>query len=312
MKIAKELGLKPSGKSEKECLLTINSYLESKHKMVLLVLDEIDQLDNKNQSILYTIFEWPSKKSTKLILIGIANALDLTDRILPRLQARCELKPKLMHFAPYTKQQIIEIFTLRLKEANVLDVFTPVALQMLAGKVAAISGDVRRALDIGRRVIELIDRKEHVFKPIENLAMDLLEEKSVNLQHVVKVLDNVYGTTQNINETDDETFPLQQKIVICTLLLIMKKSKNKDITIGRLHQVYNKVCKKRNLFAVDQAEFVGLCSLIETRGIVRVSGKKEPRLHKVTLEWDEDEVNAALRDKQLVSEILEDDSVLSK
>jgi hypothetical protein len=38
-------------------------------------------------------------------LIGITNQLDLTDRSLSRLQTKCELKPKLVHFSPYTKQQ---------------------------------------------------------------------------------------------------------------------------------------------------------------------------------------------------------------
>lgn len=54
-------------------------------KWILLVLDEIDQLESKCQEVLYTLFEWPYLNSSKLILVGIANALDLTDRILPRI-----------------------------------------------------------------------------------------------------------------------------------------------------------------------------------------------------------------------------------
>ncbi|KAJ8916261.1 hypothetical protein NQ315_016401 [Exocentrus adspersus] len=307
-RIAKELQVKVTGRTEKDYLAAVEKYLKKQNKMVLLVLDEIDQLESKNQSILYTIFEWPAKAFSHLILVGIANALDLTDRILPRLQARCELKPTLMHFAPYTKQQIVEIFTSRLKSAGVLEVFTPVALQMLAGKVAAVSGDVRRALDIGRRVIELVDQE--VLKPIENLAGDKL--KTVELKQVVDVLNSVYGTAQTLTEDKDDTFPLQQKIVICTLVLMLKKAKNKDITVGRLHEVYKRICGKRNILSVDQAEFVGLCSLIETRGIVRVSGKKEPRLQKVNLEWDEEEVAGVLRDQQLLSSIIQDETVLGK
>lgn len=284
-----------------------------------MVLDEIDQLENKNQSILYTIFEWPSKSNFKLILIGIANALDLTDRTLPRLQAKCELKPKLMHFAPYTKQQIVEIFTSRLKEAGALDVFSPIALQLLAGKVAAVSGDVRRALDIGRRVVELIDsnRGSETLKSIENIANDFVdnenkEMKKVDLKEVLNVLNNVYGTSQNLTDDAEDTFPLQQKIIICCLLLLRKKAKNKDITVGKLHEVYKKVCSKRNILCIDQSEFVGLLTLIETRGIMRVSGKKEPRLNKVHLEWDEQEVAAVLKDKQLMSTILQDDNCIGK
>lgn len=83
------------------------------------MLDEIDQLDSRKQSVLYTVFEWPSAPNSKLVLIGIANALDLTDRILPRLQARLDLRPQLLHFTPYTKLEIVNILTERLKQVNI-------------------------------------------------------------------------------------------------------------------------------------------------------------------------------------------------
>lgn len=156
-KIIQELSIPNSTKLGKNSKAVIEKYLTSKHKMLLLVLDEMDQLESRKQSVLYSIFEWPSIPDSKLILIGIANALDLTDRILPRLQARCELKPALMHFAPYSKQEISDIISTRLNEANADNVFTPSAIQFLAGKVAAISGDIRKALDISRRVIELAE-----------------------------------------------------------------------------------------------------------------------------------------------------------
>ena len=56
------------------------------NKKVLLVLDEIDQLDSKCHDVLYSLFEWPYLRNSKVVLVGIANSLDLTDRILPRLK----------------------------------------------------------------------------------------------------------------------------------------------------------------------------------------------------------------------------------
>ena len=61
---------------------------KAKGKNVLLVLDEVDQLDSKEQEVLYSVFEWPQLKGSRLSLVGIANALDLTDKILPRLKVR--------------------------------------------------------------------------------------------------------------------------------------------------------------------------------------------------------------------------------
>ena len=54
----------------------------------MLVLDEIDHLITKDQDVLYSFFEWAKSNSSKLIMIGIANALDLTSRFLPRLKTK--------------------------------------------------------------------------------------------------------------------------------------------------------------------------------------------------------------------------------
>nr|XP_012149856.1 PREDICTED: cell division control protein 6 homolog isoform X2 [Megachile rotundata] len=313
-KIIQELGLS-TPKTVKDKKLAIEKYLISKHKMLLMILDEIDQLESKNQSVLYSIFEWPSICNSKLILVGIANALDLTDRILPRLQARCELKPKLMHFSPYTKQQICNIISERLSEAKVSDLFTGPAIQMLSGKVAAISGDIRRALDISRRVIEFAEshKLEQVLQPTNNKIETGMGspkkqppgDKPVDLKEIITVLNDVYGGSQNI-EKEESTFPLQQKLLLCSLLLILNKGRIKDVTVGRLHEVYKKVCRKRNIHAVDASEFFSLCSLIETRGILKLIRKKEPRLSKINLEWDQEELDAALQDKNMMAEIIND------
>lgn len=221
-----------------------------------------------------------------------------------------------MHFAPYSKQQIVEIISDRLTEAGVSEVFSSVAVQMLAGKVAAISGDIRRALDIARRVIDIVvteKREERVLQPTEinNSLLENEEFRTVGVDKVVTVLNDVYGTSQNLQEDVDETVPLLQKLLLCSLILMLKKSKNKDITVGKLYEVYRRVCMKRNLTVMDQSEIVGLCSLLESRGMIKVHGKKEPRLNKVCLEWDEDEVSAILKDKQLMSSVLHDESVLT-
>lgn len=268
----------------------------------------------KNQNVLYHIFEWPSIKNSKLLLVGIANSLDLTDRLLIRLQAKCELKPIVMHFPAYNKTEIIEIFKSRLEES---DLFPPAAIMLLAAKVSSVSGDIRRALNIGKRVIELAElEKKKSGKTLDATQLNAIVEtdndnSKIELREVVSVLNNVYGCAQNLSDDVEDT-PLQQKILICTLLLIIKHDKNKDITIGRLHDVYKKVCKNRNIYSTDLSEFVNLCLLVETRGVLRLVKKKEPRFHRVYLQWNEDEVFSALKDKQMITNILNEQSLLSR
>lgn len=82
------------------------------------------------------------------------------------------------------------------------------------------------------------------------------------------------------------------------------------LTLFQLHEVYKKVCKKRNIHAVDGSEFFSICTLISTQGILRVTGKKDSRLQVVDLQWDQEELGIALQDKKMMSDIIDDTSCL--
>lgn len=55
--------------------------------------------------------------------LGIANALDLTDRILPRLQAKPHCRPKLLNFPPYSREELNAIVQDRLTQVCLLAYF---------------------------------------------------------------------------------------------------------------------------------------------------------------------------------------------
>lgn len=281
---------------QRECILAIEQYLKTKHKSILLVLDEIDQLSTKNQSILYKIFEWPILPRSKLIVIGIANSLDLTDRLLPMLKTKVSLEPELLNFPPYTKTELACIINHRLKNTEIANLFPDNAIQLLAAKIASFRGDVRYALDVTRRVIELADEKN---------------DKKIEMNDVMAVLNNVYSTSSALDNDGEnsENFPLQQELVICALLLLLSSSKTcKVITIGKVFDVFKQICSKRNIQVRDLSEFISMCSLIETRGIIKIQGQNVNRLSKVIMLWDKNEVDNILHDKQLLVDILNDKS----
>lgn len=133
----------------------------------IVTLDEIDHLLTLGLEILYKLFEWSLHRASRLILIGIANALDLTDRFLPRLKAR-NLKPRLLPFLPYTATQIASVITAKLQTLSQaspdaspghVPFVHPTAIQFCSKKVAAQTGDLRKAFDIMRRTIDLIENE---------------------------------------------------------------------------------------------------------------------------------------------------------
>ncbi|KAJ8040634.1 Origin recognition complex subunit 1 [Holothuria leucospilota] len=129
---------------------------KQKSKPVVLIVDELDLLWTRKQDVLYSIFDWPTKTKSGLIVVAIANTMDLPERIMMnRVSSRLGLSR--MTFQPYTFKQLQEIVEVRLQG---LRAFDSEAIQLAARKVAALSGDARRALDICRRATEIAEATE--------------------------------------------------------------------------------------------------------------------------------------------------------
>ncbi|TVY94555.1 Cell division control protein [Lachnellula willkommii] len=242
---------------------------KKKAKNVYVVtLDEIDHVLSLDLEILYKLFEWSLQKTSHLILVGIANALDLTDRFLPRLKAR-NLKPQLLPFLPYSAAQIKTVITTRLKSLVTADSPTPdylpflhpAAVDLCSRKVSSQTGDLRKAFDICRRAIDLIE-SEVKQKHEQALQEEMLQhspskkplEENVNLSspvgisvgastkslaqslatltvetaprasiaHVNKITSSTFGNGANQRL---KTLNLQQKAALCALVALEKRKR---------------------------------------------------------------------------------------
>ena len=137
----------------------------SNRQISVVVLDEIDHLLNVDLDVLYQLFEWSLCRTSRLVIVGIANALDLTDRFLPLLRARA-LEPRLLPFLPYNASQIASIISEKLRSLGGdstqvaptdLPLFQPAAVQLCSKKVASLTGDLRKAFDIVRQSLDVIE-----------------------------------------------------------------------------------------------------------------------------------------------------------
>lgn len=142
-----------------------NQQLGDRH---IVILDELDSIMTKDQEIIFRLFQLAFAKNSSLILVGIANALDLTDRFLPRLRSS-SLTPQLLQFLPYTDTQISNIITSRLwkladekqaiefQKVNRIPLMDKAAISLCAKKTASNTGDLRRAFDICRQALEMVE-----------------------------------------------------------------------------------------------------------------------------------------------------------
>jgi cell division control protein 6 len=235
----------------------------------IITLDEVDHILTLDLEILYKLFEWSLQKTSRLVLVGIANALDLTDRFLPRLKAR-NLKPQLLPFLPYTASQIKTVITTRLKSlvpadspnSGYVPFLHPAAIELCSRKVSSQTGDLRKAFDICRRAIDLVEmetKQKHEQTLNEHMLQDSPSrgplEENINLSspanrtsrvkkislaqslatltvetaprasigHVNKITSTTFG---NGSSQRLKTLNLQQKAALCALMALEKRRRD--------------------------------------------------------------------------------------
>lgn len=121
--------------------------------VVVLLIDEVDCLVTPTQAVLYKVFDWLSMPNARLVLTAISNTMDLPERLLPRVASRFHIER--VDFAPYNKDQLHEILCSRLKGQRAIEAFNDVALRLCAARIAAATGDIRKALQVCRRAVEI-------------------------------------------------------------------------------------------------------------------------------------------------------------
>lgn len=138
----------------------------------VVLVDELDILCNRRQDVVYNLLNWPTVSSAQLIVITIANTMDLPERLLMgKISSRLGLTR--LTFQPYNFRQLQEIVMARLTGTIAFDAE---AVQLVARKVAAVSGDARRALDICRRATEIADDKSREIGHFVSVSMVHVQE----------------------------------------------------------------------------------------------------------------------------------------
>ena len=48
----------------------------------VLLADELDLLWTRKQTVLYNIFDWPSRQHARLVVLAVANTMDLPEKVM--------------------------------------------------------------------------------------------------------------------------------------------------------------------------------------------------------------------------------------
>lgn len=201
--------------SSKEALNSLTKHFSSGGRMgprghaCIVLMDELDQLMTTKQDVVYNFFNWPTLVGSKIVVIAVANTMDLPERVMTG-RVRSRLGMIRINFQPYTTQQLEKIVRSRLEiakedlESGPVDVISPDGVKFASMKVSSISGDARRVLDICRRTVELV-------RPLKRVA------RTEDVKEVIKIMQNS-PTAAYLRDCS-----FHERLMLAALLKCMKK-----------------------------------------------------------------------------------------
>ncbi|KAM7528936.1 hypothetical protein LguiB_032346 [Lonicera macranthoides] len=254
----------------------------------ILLIDELDILVTRNQSVLYNILDWPTKPHSKLVVIGIANTMDLPEKLLPRISSRMGMQR--LCFAPYNYLQLQEIISTRLKG---IDAFENQAIEYASRKVAAVSGDARRALEICRRAAEIADYRIKKLNPLPDSAS--AGKALVGMAEVEAAIQEMF---QAPHIQVMRSCSKLSKIFLTAMVHELYKTGMSETTFEKLAKTVSALCTSNGeAFPGWDTLLRAGCKLGECRIILCEAGVRH-RLQKLQLNFPSDDVSFALKDSK--------------
>ncbi|NWI52422.1 ORC1 protein, partial [Calyptomena viridis] len=250
-----------------------------KRKTTVLIVDELDLLWTRKQNVMYNLFDWPTQKHSKLIILAIANTMDLPERIMMnRVASRLGLTR--MSFQPYTYKQLQQIISSRLKGVKA---FEEDAIQLVSRKVAALSGDARRCLDICRRATEICECARQKRAP-----------DTVRMAHVTEAIDEMFSSPY-INAIRNAS--LHEQIFLKAILAEFRRAGVEEATVQQVYQQHVALCRMEGLQSPTVSQLMAVCSRLGACRLLLLEASDKYIHMRVRLNLSQDDVMYALREE---------------
>lgn len=292
--IAEEIGINKKEESKLQVPFTglsmgeatdrILDFIQKKKLHVVLVIDEIDSLVDKNgDDVLYNFTRANERISEGgfISLIGISNSLTFKDKLDPRV--RSSLSEEEMVFNPYTVEQLQKILTDRVKLAFNDDVISGAAINLCAAMAGRENGDARKAIDLLRVAAEIAERER----------ASKVEEKHIKLAQEKIEKDTNYEVIKNSTT--------HTKIVTLAIM----KSKNGNT--GEVYEIYSSLCKHIEQEPLTQRRITQIINELDQLGLAAsdvVSQGRYGRSQKIKITVPALTVKEALKDDPILSTLL--------
>ena len=268
--------------SAEHAVLLLEKKFESKSsESIVLLVDELDMLCTKKQDVLYNLFDWPYKRNSKWIVIAIANAMNLPEQVMMnKISSRLGLTR--LNFQPYTHKELEEIVTLRLQELNVFDMD---AIVFASRKVAAVSGDARRALEICRRATELAEK--------ENMKQSSSSKHSlVTIIHVDTAIHQMFSSAKI---TALKCASLMEQYFMKAISNLYLKTGIEETTLNKIFEEHTALCRFNSVKPLNRTQLLNVCCTLASSKLILLEPSKNIYLQRVRCNMNTDDIEFAIK-----------------
>ncbi|XP_064792048.1 origin recognition complex subunit 1 [Oncorhynchus masou masou] len=249
-----------------------------KKETTVLLVDELDLLWTRKQNVMYNLFDWPTRRHARLVVLTIANTMDLPERIMiNRVASRLGLTR--MSFQPYSFKQLQQIITSRL---NKVKAFEEDALQLVSRKVAALSGDARRCLDICRRATEIC----------EHSASHPSSAGLVRMSHVMEALDEMFSSSYI---TAIRCASMQEQLFLRAVIAEFRRRGLEEATFQQVFVQHRALSHVEGLQPISVSEGLAVCQRLGACRLLLLEASRLDMLQRVRLNVSQDDVLYALK-----------------
>ncbi|CAD5209846.1 unnamed protein product [Bursaphelenchus xylophilus] len=280
----------------------------------VLVLDEIDfltKLDSSRtslaNSIIKKIFDWPLNSGGKVVVVGISNELDFSEKVLPKKRV---MLPDVVLFNAYSVEQLIDILMEYVRKDE--NLATAEAVKLCARKISAMNGDVRRAFSLLSSQTEFIEEEMEEEPALKRpktvgLSTPCKSRPSTSTQssptRTPKTHKDILLSLQNIYSSPavSAKIPLHPRIVLASIIKLMESEnsskKVQTVSFAKLHELYDKVCKKMRIEPLNHEALRDAVSTLVNTSILSL--KKD----KICMEVDVDCARKKIQDDELINSV---------
>ncbi|KAL9541798.1 hypothetical protein MBANPS3_008922 [Mucor bainieri] len=263
-------------------------------RTTVVLMDELDLLVTKKQTVMYNFFDWPSRPLSKLIVVAVANTMDLPERIMSnKIASRMGLTR--INFQPYKYDQLFKIVQSRLEG---IDAFAKEAVEFAARKVSAVSGDARRALDICRRAVEIVEQR---LSESSSSSSSNSSNKHVTIAVVDEAVKEMFSSP---SVAFIRSCSLHQKIFLVACMQRSRAIGLAEIEFGDVAHYHIQTCKWHNIEPPNTSDLMRVCeSLGQTRALIMESGRMDICM-RLSLNLIEEDIVMACKADKLISRLL--------